>query len=51
MADEKEKTSDDEGNPFEDVTRLRRPIGVMARGRWFTREQLQKMLTGLTLEQ
>ena len=39
-----------EGNPFEDVARLRRPIGVMARGRWFTREQLQEMLTGLTQE-
>jgi len=34
-------------NPFKDVTRLRRPIGVMARGRWFTRDELQQMLAAL----
>ena len=39
-----------EENPLEDVTRLGRPIGVMTRGRWFTREQLQEMLTRLTQE-
>ena len=36
-----------DGNPLEDVTRLKRPNGVMTRGRWFTREQLQQMLTAL----
>ena len=39
-----------EGNPLEDVARLSRPIGVMTRGRWFMREQLQEMLTRLTQE-
>ena len=39
-----------EENPLEDVTRLRRPIGVMVRGKWFTREQLEEMLTDLTEE-
>jgi len=34
-------------NPLKDVTRLRRPIGVMARGRWFTRDELQQMLAAL----
>jgi hypothetical protein len=33
-----------DGNPLEEVTRLRRPVGVMTRGRWLTREQLQQML-------
>ena len=36
-----------DGNPLEDVTRLRRPVGVMVRGRWITREQLRQMLTAL----
>ena len=36
-----------EENPLEDVTRRRRPIGVMTRGRWFTSGQLEEMLTGL----
>ena len=36
-----------EENPLKDVTRLRRPIGVMARGRWFTHDELQQMLTAL----
>ena len=40
-----------DGNPLDDVTRLRRPIGVMARGRWFTRDDLQRMLTALAHEQ
>ena len=35
------------GNPLDDVTRLSRPIGVMTRGRWFTREQLQQLLATL----
>ncbi|OLE81405.1 MAG: hypothetical protein AUG74_00765 [Bacteroidetes bacterium 13_1_20CM_4_60_6] len=40
-----------EENPLKDVTRLRRPIGVMARGRWFTRDELQQMVTALAHEQ
>ena len=40
-----------EENPLKDVTRLRRPIGVMARGRWFTHDELQQMLTALAHEQ
>jgi hypothetical protein len=40
-----------DGNPLEDITRLKQPVGVMARGRWFTREQLQQMLAHLAREQ
>lgn len=40
-----------DGNPLEDLTRLKQPVGVMTRGRWFTREQLQQMLTRLGREQ
>ena len=40
-----------EGNPLQDVTRLRRPIGVMTRGRWFTRAELQQRLSALAQEQ
>jgi imidazolonepropionase-like amidohydrolase len=36
-----------DGNPLDDVTRLKRPTGVMTRGRWFTRDQLQQMMTAL----
>jgi imidazolonepropionase-like amidohydrolase len=36
-----------EGNPLDDITRLRAPVGVMARGRWYPRVELQRMLTGL----
>jgi len=36
-----------DGNPLDDVTRLRQPIGVMTRGRWYTRELLQQMLAAL----
>lgn len=36
-----------DANPLEDVSRLRNPAGVMARGRWFTREQLQRMVAAL----
>jgi len=38
-------------NPLKDVTRLRRPIGVMARGKWFTRDELQQMLAALAHQQ
>lgn len=36
-----------DGNPAEDVRRLREPIGVMARGHWYPRAELQRMLDGL----
>jgi len=36
-----------ERNPLQDLTTLRQPLGVMARGRWLTREQLQQMMTAL----
>ena len=36
-----------DGNPLQDVGYLAQPAGVMARGRWFTREQLQQMLATL----
>lgn len=39
-----------DGNPLEDITRLRQPAGVMARGRWFTREELRGMLAALDHE-
>lgn len=35
------------GNPLEDVAHLRAPLGVMARGRWLTREELQQTLATL----
>jgi hypothetical protein len=35
------------GNPLDDLGRLARPTGVMARGRWFAREQLQAILDTL----
>lgn len=31
------------GNPLEDVALLSRPLGVMANGRWYSREDLAKM--------
>jgi imidazolonepropionase-like amidohydrolase len=34
-----------DGNPLEDLSRLRRPEGVVVRGRWFTRADLDRMLT------
>jgi imidazolonepropionase-like amidohydrolase len=39
-----------EGNPLDDLARLRRPAGVMARGRWFTRSLLDGMVTALAQE-
>lgn len=35
------------GDPLQDVTRLREPVGVMVRGRWFAREDLQRHLADL----
>ena len=34
-------------NPLDDVAHLRHPAGVMARGRWYPREVLDQMLSGL----
>ena len=36
-----------DGNPLQDIGYLAQPVGVMARGRWFPREQLQQMLATL----
>ena len=36
-----------DGNPLQDIGYLAEPVGVMARGRWFPREQLQQMLVTL----
>jgi imidazolonepropionase-like amidohydrolase len=32
------------GNPLEDVSNVRDPLGVMAAGRWYSRETLQQMI-------
>lgn len=39
-----------EGNPLENIGHLRNPIGVMVRGKWFSRSQLQSMLDALRQE-
>lgn len=36
-----------ERDPLDSVTHLRDPAGVMARGRWYPRDQLHRMLAGL----
>lgn len=36
-----------EGNPLESVTNVTRRVGVMARGRWYTAQELQKQLDAL----
>lgn len=36
-----------DGNPLEDLDRLKHPLGVMVRGRWLTREELQEGLAAL----
>ena len=36
-----------EGNPLQSIARLQQPIGVMVRGIWLSREQLQQMLAAL----
>jgi imidazolonepropionase-like amidohydrolase len=36
-----------DGNPFQDLRVVRRPAGVMVRGRWLTREELDQMLAAL----
>jgi hypothetical protein len=36
-----------DGNPLEDLGHLARPLGVAARGHWFSREQLDRMLDSL----
>ena len=32
------------GNPLEDLGNIRDPLGVMAAGRWYTDEALEKMI-------
>jgi hypothetical protein len=39
-----------EGNPLEDVERAFHPAGVMTRGRWLPRAELDKMLAGIERE-
>ncbi|MGH9159735.1 MAG: amidohydrolase family protein [Vicinamibacteraceae bacterium] len=36
-----------EGNPLQDLTHLRRPMGVMVRGTWIPRNELQQRLAAL----
>ena len=36
-----------EDNPLEDIGHLRTPAGVMARGRWIGRNELEQMLDAL----
>jgi imidazolonepropionase-like amidohydrolase len=33
-----------DGNPLQDIARIARPLGVMARGRWMPQAELQRML-------
>jgi Amidohydrolase family/Tetratricopeptide repeat len=33
-----------DGNPLQDIARISRPLGVMARGRWMPQAELQRML-------
>lgn len=40
-----------DGNPLEDVTRLRDPAGVMTRGRWYPRAELRALLRSLASDQ
>jgi hypothetical protein len=37
-----------DANPLQDLARLKAPVGVMVRGKWLTREELQQRLTALT---
>jgi tetratricopeptide (TPR) repeat protein/putative transposon-encoded protein len=34
-----------DGNPLQDIASISRPLGVMARGRWMPRAELQRMLS------
>ena len=34
-------------NPLQDLIAVRQPVGVMVRGRWFSRDELQRMLAPL----
>jgi len=36
-----------ERNPLQDLTTLMKPLGVMVRGQWLTREALEQMVTAL----
>ena len=37
-------------NPLQDVSNIKNPLGVMAKGRWYPREVLDKMLTDIETE-
>jgi imidazolonepropionase-like amidohydrolase len=39
-----------DASPLDDLATLRRPRGVMLRGRWLTRQHLDDMLAGLARE-
>lgn len=32
------------GNPLEDISTIREPLGVMAAGRWYSAEQLSQLI-------
>jgi hypothetical protein len=36
-----------DGNPLQDLTCLKQPVGVMVRGKWLTRQELQQRLADL----
>ena len=36
-----------EGNPLDDLAALRKPMGVMTRGRWYTSARLGDLLDGV----
>ena len=38
------------GNPLEDITNIKNPLGVMAKGRWYPQPVLQKMLRDVEQE-
>jgi imidazolonepropionase-like amidohydrolase len=37
-----------DANPLQDLTRLKRPLGVMVRGQWLSRDDLDRRLASLT---
>jgi hypothetical protein len=39
-----------EKNPLVDLATLRKPLGVMTRGRWFPASQLEAMLASLVVD-
>jgi hypothetical protein len=39
-----------EGNPLDDLSTLRKPLGIMADGKWYSRSDLQALLDGVAKE-